>query len=349
MAVLRRANSAAVRLMHSLAMQRPRAWMTLSLLTSVCLVAYSYSGLPGHYLGTPVALAILYLNVTLLYLRIQIERNTELRTDSERITKAMETALSAERHQRAAEFARRDSKWYQTFSRVLTPEDERLFCTFWGEALGLTITASHLRYLQHRISQVENLCQGRLACSVQDAILRLLVARAVSGDHLRVLEIGTLFGVNAIVIHDAASCFFRSVSVVLIDPLDGYYGADNVDANTGLCVTKDILQRNFDRLMIPPTDYHIVQEYSSSPAAAEQASQQNYNLIFIDGDHSYEGVKKDFELYSHLLEHGGYLVFDDYQAPSWPGVQQAVDESVLNSSLYEHIGASWRSIVFRKK
>jgi len=347
--VVRKAKSETVRLLHALARQRPRNWLSLSLLVNVCLVAYSHSDLPGHYLGTPVALAILYLNVTLLYLRIQIERNTELETGSERMAKAMENAFSAERNERAAEFARRDSKWYQTFSRVLTPEDVHLYCTFWSEALGLTITASHLRYLQQRISQVESLCLGRLAGSVQDAILRLLVARAIGGDHLRLLEIGTLFGVNVIAIHDSASCFFRRVSLTLIDPLDGYYGAENVDANTGLCVTRDILQRNLDRLMIPPTDYRIIQEYSTSPAAAERASQQNYNLLFIDGDHTYEGVKKDFELYSRLLEHGGYLVFDDYQAPSWPGVQQAVDESVLNSPLYEHIGAAWRSIVFRKK
>ncbi len=349
MDVVKRARSETVRLLHALAKERPRAWLSLSLLVSVGLVAYSYSGLPGYYLGTPAALVILYLSVTLLYLRIQIERNAELKTGSDRLVKAMENAFSAERRERAAEFARRDSKWYQTFSRVLTSEDERLFCTFWSEALGLTVTASHLRYLQQRISQVESLCQGRLASNVQDAILRLLVARAVGGDELRVLEIGTLFGVNAIVIHDSASCLFRRVSVAVIDPLDGYYGAENLDTNTGLCVTRDILQRNFDRLMIPPTDYRIIQEYSTSPAAVEQASQQEYDLLFIDGDHSYEGVKMDFELYSPLLKQGGYLVFDDYQAPSWPGVQRAVDEIVLNSPLYQRIGASWRSIVFRKK
>lgn len=36
-----------------------------------------------------------------------------------------------------------------------------------------------------------------------------------------------------------------------------------------------------------------------------------YDFIFIDGDHSYDGVKKDFELYKSLLSPRGYIVFHD--------------------------------------
>ncbi|MCX6006130.1 MAG: class I SAM-dependent methyltransferase [Chloroflexi bacterium] len=35
------------------------------------------------------------------------------------------------------------------------------------------------------------------------------------------------------------------------------------------------------------------------------------DLMFIDGDHSYEGVKKDFKMYSPLVKQGGMLVFHD--------------------------------------
>lgn len=35
------------------------------------------------------------------------------------------------------------------------------------------------------------------------------------------------------------------------------------------------------------------------------------DFLFIDADHSYEGVKKDYELYSPLVRHGGMIAFHD--------------------------------------
>lgn len=35
------------------------------------------------------------------------------------------------------------------------------------------------------------------------------------------------------------------------------------------------------------------------------------DLLFIDGDHSYEGVKMDFEMYSPLVRKGGVVAFHD--------------------------------------
>ena len=35
------------------------------------------------------------------------------------------------------------------------------------------------------------------------------------------------------------------------------------------------------------------------------------DFLFIDGDHSYEGVKQDYELYSPLVKKGGIIAFHD--------------------------------------
>jgi predicted O-methyltransferase YrrM len=35
------------------------------------------------------------------------------------------------------------------------------------------------------------------------------------------------------------------------------------------------------------------------------------DFLFIDGDHSYKGVKKDFEMYSPLVRKGGIIAFHD--------------------------------------
>ena len=38
---------------------------------------------------------------------------------------------------------------------------------------------------------------------------------------------------------------------------------------------------------------------------------RNIDFLFIDGDHTYEGVKKDFEMYSPLVNKGGVIAFHD--------------------------------------
>ncbi|RPH56645.1 MAG: class I SAM-dependent methyltransferase, partial [Acidobacteria bacterium] len=35
------------------------------------------------------------------------------------------------------------------------------------------------------------------------------------------------------------------------------------------------------------------------------------DVLFIDGDHSYEGVRRDFEMYRPLVREGGLIVFHD--------------------------------------
>jgi predicted O-methyltransferase YrrM len=54
-------------------------------------------------------------------------------------------------------------------------------------------------------------------------------------------------------------------------------------------------------------------------------------LLFIDGDHSYEGAHRDLSLFADRLQRGGILVLDDYHSDA-PGVVRAVRELVLNDA-----------------
>jgi hypothetical protein len=47
-----------------------------------------------------------------------------------------------------------------------------------------------------------------------------------------------------------------------------------------------------------------------------------YDLIFIDANHEYEYVKKDFENFRPLLEKGGVIAFHDVCNPDWMGVNK---------------------------
>ncbi|MCS7261539.1 MAG: class I SAM-dependent methyltransferase [Anaerolineae bacterium] len=50
--------------------------------------------------------------------------------------------------------------------------------------------------------------------------------------------------------------------------------------------------------------------------------------MFVDGDHSYEGVRSDIECWLPKVLEGGVVAFHDYR---WsPGVKKAVDEIVQN-------------------
>jgi len=52
------------------------------------------------------------------------------------------------------------------------------------------------------------------------------------------------------------------------------------------------------------------------------------DLLFLDGDHSYAGVKHDFENYSKYVKSGGFILLDDYHKSKWPGIKQFVDNDI---------------------
>lgn len=43
----------------------------------------------------------------------------------------------------------------------------------------------------------------------------------------------------------------------------------------------------------------------------ERLKERKIDVLFIDGDHTYEGVKKDFEMYEPLVAKGGIIIFHD--------------------------------------
>lgn len=59
---------------------------------------------------------------------------------------------------------------------------------------------------------------------------------------------------------------------------------------------------------------------------ADFPNKEKADLIFIDGDHRYESVKKDIRKAMDLIKPYGIIAGHDYQ-PYWPGVVQAADET----------------------
>jgi predicted O-methyltransferase YrrM len=60
-------------------------------------------------------------------------------------------------------------------------------------------------------------------------------------------------------------------------------------------------------------NFHFINGDSQDEKTFEKIKQicHQFDFIFIDGDHSYEGVKRDFDLYKKLLSPRGFIAFHD--------------------------------------
>lgn len=73
------------------------------------------------------------------------------------------------------------------------------------------------------------------------------------------------------------------------------------------------------------------------------------DLLFIDGDHRYASVKKDFEMYSPLVRSGGLVVFHDIAEHEWDEIQvdqvwnEVKDGYVWHEFIHEE-GGPWGGI-----
>jgi hypothetical protein len=67
------------------------------------------------------------------------------------------------------------------------------------------------------------------------------------------------------------------------------------------------------------------------------------DVIYIDGNHSYEFIKEDIKTWWEKIPEGGVLAGHDYSS-AWPDVKRAVDEFLLSHpelQLFKYADSSW--------
>jgi predicted O-methyltransferase YrrM len=70
-----------------------------------------------------------------------------------------------------------------------------------------------------------------------------------------------------------------------------------------------------------------IRGYSTNVVDEVAAHVNTLDLLFIDGDHSYEGVKADWEAYKHFLCPGSIVAFHD---SGWAeGVKRVIEEDAM--------------------
>lgn len=116
----------------------------------------------------------------------------------------------------------------------------------------------------------------------------------------RVLEIGTFQGGTLCLLARLAA---SRATIISIDLPGGKYGG-------GQTRLRSLLYHTFGKLF---QRMHLIRGDSHSEQVAARVKQviESLDVLFIDGDHTYEGVKRDFLLFAPLVRAGGIVAFHD--------------------------------------
>lgn len=120
-------------------------------------------------------------------------------------------------------------------------------------------------------------------------------------------EIGTHFG--------------HSLCTVLQSEFSSRFVAVDLFSRRGIakdCKVKDVYElalSNAKKFNIHGYETNIIKGNSRSARTIKKVEvlcSNGIDLLFIDGDHRFKGVVKDFENYFSLVNSGGIVIFDDY-------------------------------------
>ncbi len=84
----------------------------------------------------------------------------------------------------------------------------------------------------------------------------------------------------------------------------------------------------FEKNVFPFKKFIRVIRKPSECLEQEDFNHHSFNLVFIDGDHSYEKVKHDFEFSSQFLAPKGIVVFHDFRC--FIGVSRTLGEALAS-------------------
>lgn len=169
-------------------------------------------------------------------------------------------------------------------------------------------------------------------------------------ENAQVIEIGSWMG--------ASTCFLAAGlrgSGARIHAVDNFQGLSTCGEDAawynrhfqklGTRSTLEIFRANFAALGLSSRAEPVVSD--SLAAAQTMASRQGqFDLIFIDGDHSYEACRADIAAWTPFLRPGGVIAFHDFGSRA-SGVTQAIFEAVKDRRFAQIVGVANTIIAFR--
>ncbi len=165
-----------------------------------------------------------------------------------------------------------------------------------------------------------------------------VLKRLNGASHPRGAEIGVFAG-------DMSAALLRGNPILHLDMIDSWEGDGSAyvgDSGDWHAKLSQDMQDRYQRIAIDRTDFahdrRTVMRGRSAQAA--EGCPHEYDFVFIDADHSYEGCKADIEAWAPKIRAGGWLGGHDYESPKFPkfGVKRAVDEYVAANKLTLELG-----------
>lgn len=117
-----------------------------------------------------------------------------------------------------------------------------------------------------------------------------------------IIEIGTENGGTLFLFSRIA---LANATLVSVDLPEGSFGGGYPDWKTSIFKT---FQQKNQKINLIRADSHL---FSTYMRVQKILKGKKIDFLFIDGDHTYEGVKKDFNTYSPLVKKGGIIAFHD--------------------------------------
>ncbi len=138
----------------------------------------------------------------------------------------------------------------------------------------------------------------------------------------------------------------RPVQLHLLDPWafvpderyeQAWYGGGRAGSQAEM---DEVYERVLQRFETEIADGAVVIHRLTSAEAAAGFEDASLDWVYVDGNHLYEYVQADLELFATRVRLGGLLAGDDYGAPGWwdDGVRRAVDRFlVTQAGAYEPV------------
>src|SRR3954454_4695820 len=119
--------------------------------------------------------------------------------------------------------------------------------------------------------------------------------------------------------------------VFMEDRAGSVYGGSVAKAQSDMDVIYEDVAQQFSAQVRAGT---VLLHRTMSADAALEFDDEYFDWVYIDGDHSYEGVLADLRAFTPKVKRGGLVTGDDYGRKGWwgPGVKKAVDQHLAEGA-----------------